>query len=70
MDSTNPPRAPRLLQQLIERLRYLHYSLRTEEAYVYWVRQFIRWHGLRHPRDMAAPPDGDGPVLEGNRYGQ
>jgi integron integrase len=45
---------PRLLQQLVERLRYLHYSLRTEEAYVYWVRQFVRWHGMRHPRDMAA----------------
>lgn len=45
----------RLLDQLRERIRYMHYSLRTEEAYVYWVRFFIRWHGLRHPRDMGAP---------------
>ena len=37
-----------------ERLRYLHYSLRTEEAYVYWVRGFVRWSGQRHPRAMGA----------------
>jgi len=39
---------------LRERLRYMHYSLRTEEAYVHWVRGFIRWAGLRHPRDLGA----------------
>jgi hypothetical protein len=44
----------RLLDQLRERLRYLHYSLRTEEAYVHWVRAFVRFHGLRHPRAMGA----------------
>ncbi len=43
----------RLMQVLVERLRYMHYSLRTEEAYVYWVRGFIRWSGMRHPRDMG-----------------
>ena len=42
-----------MLVQVSERARYLHYSLRTEEAYVHWVRQFVRWHGLRHPRDMG-----------------
>jgi integron integrase len=45
----------RLLDQVRERARYLHYSLRTEDAYVYWVRFFVRWHGLKHPRDMGAP---------------
>jgi integron integrase len=45
----------RLLDQVRERARYLHYSLRTEKAYLYWVRFFVRWHGLRHPRDMGAP---------------
>src|SRR4030095_8118181 len=51
-----PGAAPplRLLEALRERLRYMHYSLRTEEAYVYWVRGFIRWAGLRHPRDLGA----------------
>lgn len=44
---------PRLLDQLRERIRYKHYSYRTEQAYVYWARYFIRWHGLKHPRDMG-----------------
>lgn len=46
--------SPRLLDQLRESIRYKHYSLRTEQAYVYWVRWFIRFHGLRHPKDMGA----------------
>jgi len=44
---------PRLLDQVRERARYLHFSLRTEHAYVYWIRFFIRWHGLRHPRELG-----------------
>ena len=32
----------------------MHYSLRTEEAYVYWVRGFVRWSGMRHPRELGA----------------
>jgi integron integrase len=32
----------------------MHYSLRTEQAYVQWVRSFIRFHGVRHPRDLGA----------------
>ena len=47
------PGSLRLLDALRERLRYLHYSLRTEEAYVYWVRGFVRWSGLRHPRELG-----------------
>jgi site-specific recombinase XerD len=47
----------RLLDQLRERIRYLHYSLQTEKAYVYWARLFVRWHGrngeMRHPRTMG-----------------
>ena len=45
----------RILDQLRERIRYLHYSLRTEEAYVYWAKAFIRFHKLRHPADMGKP---------------
>jgi integron integrase len=48
-----PLRSTRLLAQLRERLRYLHYSLRTEETYVQWARFFIHFHGLRHPRDLG-----------------
>jgi integron integrase len=43
----------RLLDQLRERLRYMHYSIRTEEVYAYWVRLFVRFHGMRHPARMG-----------------
>jgi integron integrase len=42
-----------LLDQVRERARGLHFSLRTEEAYVYWCRAFVRFHGLRHPAEMS-----------------
>src|SRR4051812_24849875 len=35
-------------------LRRLHYSPRTEESYVHWIRAFIRFYHSRHPRKMAA----------------
>jgi hypothetical protein len=58
------PRSPplqsiRLLDQVRERIRYMHCSLSTEKTYLYWVRFFVRWAGrggnMRHPRDMGAP---------------
>ncbi len=48
-------RAVRLLDQLRERLRMLHYSMRTEEAYLHWCKAFIRFHGRRHPGEMGGP---------------
>jgi integron integrase len=48
------PQAPRLLEEVKERLRVKHYSIRTEEQYVQWIRRFILFHGKRHPRDMGA----------------
>ena len=55
MKPAAPPvlHATRLLDQIRERIRYKHYSLRTEQAYVQWVRMFVKWHHLRHPRDMG-----------------
>ena len=50
----SPPPPKRLLDQVRERARYLHYSLSTEKVYLYWVRFFIRWHQMKHPRDMGA----------------
>ncbi len=47
------PSPPRLLDLLRQHIRLLHYSIRTEEAYVHWVRAFIRYHGLRHPNELA-----------------
>jgi integron integrase len=53
MHSTFPPlQSVRLLDQLRERLRYLHYSIRTEDAYVYWAKSFVRFAGMRHPREL------------------
>ncbi|MFZ2508567.1 MAG: integron integrase [Steroidobacteraceae bacterium] len=46
---------PRLVDQIRARIRARHYSLRTEKAYVFWVRRFVRFHRMRHPRDLGAP---------------
>jgi integron integrase len=45
--------APPLLTQLRRAIRTRHYSPRTEEAYVQWVRRFIRFCGTRHPRELG-----------------
>ena len=45
---------PRLLHQVREAIRTLHYSRRTEESYVHWIRRFIFWTGKRHPATMGA----------------
>ena len=50
LDSTA---SPRLLDLLRLQIRYMHYSLHTERAYVHWVRSFIRYHGLRHPAELS-----------------
>jgi len=55
MSSPQPDTSPRLLDLLRQHVRLLHYSIRTEEAYVHWVRAFIRYHGLRHPSELAGP---------------
>ena len=50
-----PKNQPRLLDQVRARIRTKHYSIRTETAYVDWIRRFILFHNKRHPRDMGAP---------------
>ncbi len=44
---------PRLLDTVREAVRVRHYSRRTEKAYVRWIRQFVKFHHMRHPRDMG-----------------
>ena len=44
-----PPESPRLLDQVRNRIRFKHYSIRTEQAYVDWIRRFIRFNDNRHP---------------------
>lgn len=50
-----PLRSVRILDQLRERIRLLHCSRRTEQAYVHWCRAFIRFHGVRLPAEMSGP---------------
>lgn len=58
MSSGTPPGAgpsgqPRLLDRVRHAIRARHYSLRTEEAYVAWIRRYILFHNKRHPLEMA-----------------
>lgn len=45
---------PKLLEQVVAKLRVKHYSMRTEKAYVDWIKRYIWHHGKRHPKDMGA----------------
>lgn len=49
------PRPPKLLDQVRDKIRFKHYSIRTEQAYVDWIRRFILFHNKRHPTEMGAP---------------
>lgn len=53
--NSNQSDGPKLLDRLRESLRSRHYSRRTEETYCQWVKRFIYFHGVRHPREMAEP---------------
>ena len=45
--------APKLLDLVRARIRVLHYSIRTEKSYVYWIRSYIRFNKYRHPKEMG-----------------
>lgn len=53
-DTSTASDKPRLLDQMRALIRVKHYSPRTEKTYLYWVKFFIRWSGMRHPSDMGA----------------
>jgi integron integrase len=48
-------RKPKLLDQVRDAIRTRHYSLRTEDTYVHWIKRFIFFHGKRHPAEMGKP---------------
>jgi len=50
---SSPQPKPKLLDQVRAAIRLRHYSLRTEEAYVQWIKRFIFFHGKRHPVEMG-----------------
>ena len=51
METTH--KEPRLLDQVSNRIRYLHYSRKTESAYRLWIKRFILFHHKRHPKEMG-----------------
>jgi len=53
-DKSPPPKPRRLLDLVRERIRFKHYSLRTEETYTHWIKRFIYFHAKRHPRELGA----------------
>jgi len=46
---------PKLLDQMREKIRFRHYSIRTEKAYIDWTKRYIFFHNKRHPNAMGAP---------------
>jgi hypothetical protein len=52
--AVSPGKPKKLLDQTRDVLRLKHYSLRTERSYCDWIERFIRFHHLRHPKDMGA----------------
>ena len=47
----NPPK--KFLDLVRDALRVRHYAFRTEQAYIFWIRRYILFHGKRHPADMG-----------------
>lgn len=54
IEEPSPAPAPKLLDQVRGKIRLKHYSLRTEQTYVDWIKRYILFHGKHHPRDMGA----------------
>jgi Phage integrase, N-terminal SAM-like domain len=52
-------REPKLLDRVRAAVRTRHYSRRTEDAYVYWIRRYIVFHDKAHPSTMGAPEIGE-----------
>ena len=53
-DKSTTAKSPKLLERVSDKLRVKHYSIRTEQAYVGWIKRYIYFHGKRHPKDMGA----------------
>ncbi|MGH8644135.1 MAG: site-specific integrase [Gammaproteobacteria bacterium] len=53
-DVQRPVTQLRLLEQVRDVIRRKYYSIRTEQAYIQWIRRFILFHGKRNPREMGA----------------
>lgn len=49
----NHRRSSPFLEEVRSAIRVRHYSIRTEEAYLGWIKRFVLFHGKRHPKDMG-----------------
>ena len=43
----------KLLDRVRHKIRLKHYSIRTEQAYVSWIKRYIHFHNMKHPKDMG-----------------
>jgi integrase len=46
--------SPGLFEVVRHKIRVKHYSIRTEKTYVYWIKSYLQFHSLQHPRDLGA----------------
>src|SRR5437763_3862538 len=53
LSAAAPQNKPKLLDQVRDVIRRKHFSIRSEQSYVDWIRRFILFHNKRHPREMA-----------------
>jgi hypothetical protein len=53
-DKSTTAKPPKLLDQVRDKLRVKHYSIRTEQTYVDWIKRYIFFHDKRHPKSMEA----------------
>ncbi len=54
-EKTTSSHPPKLLDQVVAKIRFKHYSRRTELTYAHWIKRFILFHRKRHPKEMGAP---------------
>ena len=52
-EKTTSSKPPKLLDQVVAKIRLKHYSRRTEMSYVHWIKRYILFHGKRHPKEMG-----------------
>ena len=53
-DKSTTENPPKLLDQVRNKLRVKHYSIRTEDTYLHWIKRYIYFHGKRHPKELGA----------------
>ena len=53
-DESTAAKPPKLLDQVRDKLRVKHYSIRTEQAYLDWIKRYIFFHDKQHPKNLGA----------------